>query len=110
MRNDVLVYISGPITAKDGFTLEENVAAGVQLFLQLTARVIPAFCPHLCGTFADITWARWMEYDLAVLPRCTHILLLPRWWRSRGARAEVACAIGHDLTVLTDISQLDDPS
>jgi hypothetical protein len=51
MRRDLFVYISGPMTAKDGHTIEENVAAGVRVYLDSLARGIPAFCPHLSGAF-----------------------------------------------------------
>ena len=35
MRNDVLVYISGPMTAKGGRTIEQNTADGVAVYLDL---------------------------------------------------------------------------
>jgi hypothetical protein len=38
MRRDLFVYISGPMTAKDGHSIEENVAAGVRVYLDSLAR------------------------------------------------------------------------
>lgn len=92
MKSDVLVYISGPMTAKDGYTIEENTAAGVRVYLDLLKRGIPAFSPHLSGAFPSawsaLSHAEWIAYDFAILDRCTHILMMPRWESSTGARME----------------------
>jgi hypothetical protein len=92
MRRDLFVYISGPMTAKDGVSIEENVAAGARVYWELLQRGIPAFCPHLSGAFPT-AWAilpheAWLDYDFAVIERCTHVLMLPRWDTSVGARLE----------------------
>lgn len=96
MRRDVFVYISGPMSAKNGFLVEENVAAGLRAFLDCLQRGIPAFCPHLSGAFPSswsaVNWEAWLEYDLAVIDRCTHVLMLPRWETSAGAVKERAYA------------------
>lgn len=108
MRRDVFVYISGPMTAKHGFSVEENVAAGLRVFLDAIRRGIPAFSPHLCGAFpsawTDVPWDTWLAYDLAVIDRCTHVLLLPRWETSAGAvkEREYALAIGKPLIMSID--------
>jgi hypothetical protein len=108
MRKDLFVYISGPMTAKHGFTIEENVAAGVRLYLECLARGIPAFCPHLSGAFPSawsaIDWEKWLDYDLAVIDRCTHVLLMPRWAESAGAQKEAAYAqqIGKPIVYSLD--------
>jgi len=92
MRSDVFVYLSGPITAKDGYSVEENVAAAVKVYIECLKRGIPVFCPHLSGAFpsahSDVPYEAWMAYDFAVIDRCTHICLLPRWRDSAGAVRE----------------------
>lgn len=108
MRHDTFVYISGPMTAKHGFTVEENVVAGLRVFLDALKRGIPAFCPHLSGAFpsawADVSWEKWLEYDLRVIDRCTHVLLLPRWETSAGAlkEREYAESIGKSIVYSLD--------
>jgi hypothetical protein len=110
MRRDVFVYISGPMTAKHGHTVEENVAAGVRVYLDCLKRGIPAFSPHLGGAFpsawTDVSWETWLEYDLAVIDRCTHVLMMPRWQESAGAIKEhdyaqsIGCPIAYSMSEL----------
>jgi len=110
MRRDLFVYISGPMAAKHGFTVEENVAAGLRVFLQCLQRGIPAFSPQLCGAFpsawSEVSWDVWLEYDFAMIDRCTHVLLMPRWEQSAGAvkEREYAAAIGKPI--VTSIEEI----
>jgi hypothetical protein len=100
--NDRFVYLSGPITAKHGFTVEENTAAAVKVHLDLISRGIWNFCPHLSAAFPSafsVDYETWMRYDLAVIDRCTHIVMLPRWETSDGAVRERDYAISKGKTV-----------
>lgn len=110
MRRDVFVYISGPMTAGDGRTVEQNVADGVRVFLDLLHLGIPAFCPHLCGAFPsawrDLSHDQWLIYDSAVIDRCTHVLMMPRWETSTGARAERLYAAAKGIPVLDTMDAL----
>lgn len=109
MRSDVFVYVSGPITAKHGFSVEENVAAALKVYLALLRRGIPAFCPHLSGGFPsafDVDYETWLAYDLAVIARCTHVLLLPRWETSTGALRERAYAESIGVPILESMELL----
>lgn len=113
MRRDVFVYLSGPITAKDGVSVEENVAAALRVFLECINAGIPAFCPQLTGAFpsahADVDYEAWMAYDFAVIDRCTHMLMLPRWQYSDGAKREMAYAHARGIPVATSLAQLLEP-
>ena len=110
MRAELFVYLSGPITARDGVTIEENVAGGLRVFLDCIQRGIPAFCPHLSGAFpsawALVAWDRWLAYDLAVIDRCTHVLMLPRWEQSVGARREYDHAVARGTPVIYTLDAL----
>ena len=110
MRRDVFVYISGPMTAKDGYTVEENTAAGVRAFLDCLRQGIPAFSPHLCGAFPSawltVDWQTWLDYDFVVIDRCTHVLTLPRWEQSAGAQKEVAYARQAGIPIITSLLEL----
>ena len=113
MRSDLFVYISGPMTAKHGYTVEENVLQGLRMHLELLNRGIPNFCPHLGGAFPSawsaVSWERWLEYDLEVINRSTHVLMLPRWETSAGALKEKAHAEARGIPVLYAIDELANP-
>ena len=109
MRDDVFVYIAGPITAKDGYIVEENVAAGLKTFLELVRLGIPSYSPQLIAAFPsalDIDWERWMELDYSIMRHCTHMLMLPRWKTSEGAMKERIFADALNLRVCESIKEL----
>lgn len=88
MRRDVLVYLAGPITPKDGTLVEEHVTSALKVYLALIRAGIPAFCPQLGGMFPSaftVAYEQWMHYDRAMIDHCTHVLLLEGWQESRGA-------------------------
>jgi hypothetical protein len=110
MRSDVFVYISGPMTAKEGRTIEDNVADGLKVYWELLAKGIPAFCPHLSGAFPT-AWSllpheQWLAYEFAVIDRCTHVLMMPRWESSTGARMEREYAESIGKPVVYSIGEL----
>lgn len=110
MRRDVFVYISGPMTAKHGRSIEENVAEGVRVYLDCLKAGVPAFSPHLSGAFPTawtaLDWHDWIQYDKAVIDRCTHVLMMPRWELSDGAKAEHAYAVSIGKPVVFSLDEL----
>ena len=96
--------------AEHGYTIEENVAAGVRVYLDCLKRGIPAFSPHLGGAFpsawSEVPWETWLDYDLRVIDRCTHVLMLPRWETSDGAVKERAYAEQIGRPVLMSVDDL----
>lgn len=110
MKNGVFVYISGPIAPRNGKPIEENVLAGVYAFIKLTQLGIPSFCPHLGAMFpschSEVSYQTWMDYDLAVIDRCTHMLMLPGWRESSGSRQEREYAEGLEMPIFESLDNL----
>lgn len=99
MRDDLFVYVSGPITPKNGHTEEENISAAIRVYVQLLRAGIPAYCPHVANDFPSnktLDYEAFMYNDFMIIRRCTHILLMPRWQESAGTmrEAEYAGKIG----------------
>src|SRR5262245_4380998 len=91
MRSDLLVYLSGPITAVNGYSVQDNVASAHEVYLTLVCAGLPAICVHhgaLCEQSFDIDYETWMSLDFALIDRCTDVLMLPRWETSKGATRE----------------------
>lgn len=98
------------MTAKDGRTMEQNTADGVAVFLDLLRRGIPAFSPHLSGAFPSAWTAldhqSWLDYDFAIIDRCTHVLMMDRWQTSKGASMEFEYALERRTPVAFSVAQL----
>lgn len=110
MRPDVFVYLSGPITATPTRTTEQHVADAVGVYWELIRRGIPAFCPHLGGAFPSaylIPHDVWLDYDCAVIDRCTHVLMLPGWPVSKGAIRERDYARTLGKVIVDNIADLE---
>lgn len=110
MRRDVLVYISGPMTATAHKSIEQHTAAGVDTFLRLMKHGVPAFCPHLGGAFPSVwtalTHDEWCAYDEAMIDRCTHLLMIGDWRHSKGACREYDYATAKGLPICYSVDDL----
>jgi hypothetical protein len=103
---DMLLYISGPITPRNGFTFEQNREVAEPIFFECIRMGIPAFAPHFQPQGGMIDYEVWMEYDFAVLKRCTAMLMLPRWEESPGALRERAFAISAGIKIYNSLQEL----
>jgi hypothetical protein len=107
------IYISGPYTAdtteqRDLYILRAREAAGA-----LLRRGHWPFCPHTMTagfeeSFQDILWMTYIAADLAWVPFCHGMLMLPGWEASRGACIERERAEAMGLTIYEDICEVPD--
>ncbi len=99
MNHDVLVYLSGPIAAYGAYSVERNIADALPVYRHLLSLGMPAFLPHLNAIYpscwSGISYETWIAYDFAIIDRCTHVLMLPRWEDSKGATREMYYAGEH---------------
>ena len=109
MRNDILIYLAGPLTPKHQSALH-NIAQAVDVHLQLINRGLPSICPHLSGLipFAEqsVPYDTWLAYDFALINRCTHMLMLPHWETGKGALQEYQYAKARGVPVYHTVSTL----
>lgn len=110
MRSQLFVYLSGPITPKRNALAEDHVAAALRVYLELIAAGVPCFCPQLGAAFPSawtrVTYAQWLSFDLAVIDRCTHVLMLDGWESSSGACVEKAYAEGKQIPIVYSLGEL----
>lgn len=110
MRSDLLIYISGPLSPKDGYSVERNIADALPIYFECLRNGWPAYLPHLIGSYPTahmiLSHEEWLEYDLAIVSRCTHMLMLSRWDDSPGSIREHAYATELGLPIFFDIKDL----
>lgn len=109
MNKNVLVYLSGPITPKEDWFPEDNVLQAFKVHMQLVKLGIPNICVHLVGAFPSawhIDWRTWLDFDLALIERCTHMLMLERWQASSGAVEERERALELRIPVAYSVVEL----
>jgi nucleoside 2-deoxyribosyltransferase len=87
-----LVYIAGPFRAPTPWQVEQNIrdAEAISVAVARMPGLFPV-CPHTMGRFLSGAAPDkvWLEGDLEMLRRCDAVLLVPRWYRSSGTRAEL---------------------
>ena len=93
------IYISGPISGlPDG-----NRPAFAEMAVTWRSKGWEVVNPHelFREVFRPLTWEDYMRDDLTALLTCTHIVMLPGWEQSRGARLEkyVAEHLGMSVEV-----------
>lgn len=111
MRKDVLVYISGPIAPANGYTVEQNIQRGLEVFMGLSELGIPSFLPHMNAAHpitSRIDYDKWLEYDCRIIDRCTHVYMMPDWALSKGAIMEYNYALSIKKSIALYFAQLMD--
>lgn len=107
----MVVYLAGPLTAKDGYTVEQNTTVALDIYRQFVCDGITAICPHLSalvpGAF-DMPYECWMEHDFNLIDLCSHILMLPRWETSSGACREKNYAERLNKVILYSVEEVYD--
>ena len=78
--------------------------------LRVLKRNIPAFCPHLIAAFPSahtaMAYDDWLDYDVVMLRRCTHVLMMERWRQSTGAKFERHEAERFELPIAESMAEL----
>ena len=92
-------YISGPMSGYPDFNSAVFHAAAVGL----RGRGFDIASPHEVEPApraeSEAAWLAYMRADLALLAQCDALILLKGWPQSKGARIELATALGLELPI-----------
>lgn len=105
MRTDVFVYMAGPITARNGYSIEDNRKMTEKALYELLRAGIPCFMPPIIP-HTEVDYETCLLYDNVAIARCTAMVMLPRWNESPGALKERALAIELDMEIFDSVEEL----
>lgn len=90
-----LIYVSGPITARTAWEVEQNVRRAEAASAELFRRGVTNICVHAQGRFMDglLKHGEWLKHDLAIIDRCDGVYICAeRFGHSLGTCTEVEYA------------------
>jgi hypothetical protein len=112
-----VIYVAGPFRCaseyvpgqQDSWGIQQNVMRAMALALEVWRRGAAAVCPHANTMFYQnaAVDAVWLDGDLAILAKCDAVLMTPDWLLSSGARVERLYAIERGITVLYNLTDLE---
>lgn len=72
-----VIYISGPITARTAWEVEQNVRRAEAASAELFRRGVTNICVHAQGRFMDglLKHGEWLKHDLAIIDRCDAVYI-----------------------------------
>jgi hypothetical protein len=110
MKDDMILYISGPMTGLEEFNYPTFNLVAKELRAQGFTVISPAETEESLG-FAQGSqtwpWQTWMRHALRSLLECDAIVMLPGWYRSKGARAELDIALDLEMDIFKVITHDD---
>ncbi len=105
-----LVYVAGKFSAPDRAGVELNIAAAVDMALEVARLGAMPVTPHANTAhpaFEEVQpYPFWIAGTMALLEACEAVMLVPGWETSSGARGEVKRAFELGLPVFQDLSLL----
>lgn len=99
-----LMYLAGPYRAKNGRTVEQNIATARAVAAKLWKAGYSVICPHLNTAHFDRLYPGipdevYLEGDLEMVRRADGVVMLPHWRESAGATMEFKEALKHNLDI-----------
>lgn len=102
-----LAYVAGPYRAKTPLDILKNVHAAGEVALKYWRLGYAVICPHKNTALFDgqADDDVWLKGDIEMLRRCDVVVMMANWRESRGATAEHAIAIAHNIPIIYEGEQ-----
>lgn len=103
-----LIYIAGPYRAKTINGIYKNIQAARNAAVELAQNGYPFICPHLNSAFMDGIRDDefWLAMGKELLARCTAVLALNGWSKSKGTKLEIARAKEISIPIFYNLNEL----
>lgn len=83
----------------------------------MSGPLTPAEQDAFPSAWSALSHAEWIAYDCAIIDRCTHMLMMPRWETSAGALQELNYwtdsrslkSVAYSVAELTELVRRDQP-
>ncbi|PKQ59754.1 hypothetical protein B5566_02620 [Mycobacterium sp. MHSD3] len=102
-----IIYISGPMSGLPEHNYPAFNAKARELRAQGHEVINPAELPEPAE---EQPWDWYLRRDLAELVKCTHVVLLPGWSKSRGAQLEYGVAVQLGMHITYPVFRSDPPN
>ena len=93
-----ICYISGPMSGLPDLNYPAFFAAEEELKDKFNSILNPARLE--LDVDQSSTWENWMRKAIVMLTSASHVVLLPGWENSKGAKLELAIAEALNLTII----------
>jgi hypothetical protein len=107
-----VVYVAGPLRAKNAWEMELNIRRAEELALQVWKMGAAAICPHAMnrfyfGALGPMGDQMFLDGDFEIIRRCDAVLFTEDWMDSTGAMLEHKVARKEGITMVYDIEELE---
>lgn len=106
MKKEESYYLSGKMSGLADFNRPKFEAAETLLY-SVYGRGVMVINPHTLPMHDPKTWENFMKNDIRAMVRCSNVVVLDDWQRSRGAVIEVLLASCLGITI-REIENLED--
>lgn len=98
---EALLYTAGPISPNEDGGMAEHIARAKAIVVAMRKRGWSIVCPHLNSVEIDgFSLEQYLAEDFTIIKKCAALVLLPKWFNSRGTKREIELASKIPIQVL----------
>jgi nucleoside 2-deoxyribosyltransferase len=108
MRKMKQIYVAGPYTANDSWSLEKNIRSAEEISFQVFSLRAVAVCSHTISRyfFGTLNEEFWLEATMNMLSRCDAMVVVEGWKKSSGTLGEIKYAAENDIPIFYSVEEL----